>query len=192
MSKMSIQEKLEGLNGIRKKVRLTRRFPDAHNLYGFILGLSRKWVLIHQVVDAGFDGYSILRVSDVTKVRSGKYERFWEQMLRGEGLLDLVGISYEIDLKSTFRILESLRNVNKFVIIECENATDSEKDEFYIGHIVKVDRKHLWFVCFDAVGEWEEEGVVIPLDEITRIQIDTPYANLYSKYVPAFRQRDDD
>lgn len=187
MPKQSIIKKLESLAGTRKMVRLTRAFPGEQHCYGFILRISQTWILVHDHGDTQLYGYSLFRVADVTKARSGKYERFWDHMLQGEGLLDQVGVDCEIDLESTIQVLKSLKELGKYVIVECESRDDSEYDEFYIGQIVKVTRKHLWFVHFDAVGQWEDDGVKLPLDDITRIQFDTPYINIYSKHVPAIR-----
>ena len=36
---------------------------------------------------------------------------------------------------------------------------------------------------FNVVGEWDDEPSVIPHDDITQIQFDTPYINIMSRYL---------
>jgi hypothetical protein len=186
---MTISEKMQRAVSTRKKVRVTRSYPGEALCNGFILGVSETWVLVHQFHDFSPEGYTTLRLRDISKCRSGKTEQVFESMLAAEGILEQVGISYQIDLTSTHSILENLQALGRNVIIECEHRKDPDSDEFYVGQIVKIDKERLWFVCFDVRGQWDEEGILIPLADITKIQFDTPYVNIFSKYLTPLRPR---
>lgn len=186
---MTILEKIQRALSPRKKVRITRPYPGDPLCNGFILGVSETWVLVHQFHDFSPDGYTTLRLRDISKCRSGKTEHVFESMLAGEGTLEQVGISYQIDLTSTRSILEGLQTLGRNVIVECEHRKNPDTDGFYVGQIVKIDKEQLWFVCFDVRGQWDDEGIRIPMADITKIQFDTPYVNTFSKYLTPLRPR---
>jgi hypothetical protein len=186
---MTTLEKIQRAVTTRNKVRVTRSYPGEPLCNGFILGVSETWALVQQFHDFSPEGYTTLRLGDISKCRSGKTERVFESILAGEGTLEQVGISYQIDLTSTRAILESLHSFGRNVIVECEHRKNPDADEFYIGQIVKIDKNQLWFVCFDVRGQWDTEGIRIPIAGITKIQFDTPYVNTFSKYLTPLRPR---
>jgi len=102
------RDRLKIVVGQPRKVHLTRGYPGEPTHNGFILGLGRDLVLMHQFHDFYPEGYTALRVADIKGVRSGDHERFWEMMLRGEGIMDRVGISYEVPLDD-FRTSEAIK-----------------------------------------------------------------------------------
>src|SRR5262249_25569874 len=105
----ALREQLRSFVGIPTKVRLTRSIPSEPRLNGFILGVGRDLVLLQQFHDFYPEGYAVLRLRDVTDLRSGKYERHWERMLAGEGLLERVGIPYNVPLEDVPGLLKALQ-----------------------------------------------------------------------------------
>jgi hypothetical protein len=93
------RDRVSKLVGQPKKAHLTRGYPGQPTHNGFVLGLGRDLVLLHQFHDFYPEGYTALRVADIKRVRSGEHKRFWETMFRGEGLIERVGIPYEVPLE---------------------------------------------------------------------------------------------
>lgn len=169
--------------GVLRKVRLERDFPGESTRNGFILGLSDALILLQQFHDFYCEGYTLLRVPDVTAVQSGQYERFWERMLHAEGILDNVGISYDVPIQGIGSALSWLAGRAQNIAVEIESRVSSNDDEFYLGRIDHFTDDAFGFFCFDALGEWTAEPIMIRMDEVTKIQFDTPYINIFSKHL---------
>jgi hypothetical protein len=182
MDERAMRKKLRSFVGTRKKVHLTRPFPSEPQHNGFILGVGRDLVLLQQFHDFYPEGYTALRVRDISGIRSGKYERFWEHMLAREGILKRVGIPYDVPLQDFTVLLKALHQRGDNIIVECEDAEEGVED-FYIGQILSVESASLCFANFDALGRWDKDAHTIPLEEITTLQFDTPYVQTFSKYL---------
>ena len=177
------RDRLSKLVGQPRKVHLTRGYPGEPTHNGFVLGLGRDLVLLHQFHDFHPEGYTALRISDIKRVRSGEHERFWEMMLRGEGIMDRVGIPYTVPLDDFHSLLSALQGQEKHVIVECENRRTADYDDFFIGRIITLDDEGVSIRCFDSMGSWDHKPCIIAFNDITKIQFDTPYINTISKYM---------
>jgi hypothetical protein len=183
-----IAEELRNFVGTWKKVRLTRYFPGEPLHNGIVLAVGDEWVLLYQYHDFYPQGYTTLRIRDITDIRSGEYERHWERMLASEGLLDQIAVPEDVSLTDTAGLLKSLQQRRQNVIVECENRDDDSKD-YYIGEILSVEDRMLTFAHFDALGRWEDTPHSIPLFAISKVQFDTPYVRTFSKYLKGPRRR---
>jgi hypothetical protein len=177
------------LVGLPRKSHLTRGYPGEPSHNGFVLGLGRDLLLLHQFHDFYLEGYTALLVADIKRVRSGEHERFWEEMLRGEGLMERIGISYQVPLEDFPPLLTFLHGRNQYVIVECEDRKNADYDDFFIGRIVSLDDESVSILGFDSVGRWENTPSIIAYSDITKIQFDTPYINTITKYLKMPPQR---
>lgn len=109
--------------------------------------------------------------------------RFWEAMFRGEGLMDQVGIRYEMPLDDFRSLLAALHGRGQHIIIECEDRKTPEDDEFFIGRIIALDDEAVSIRYFDPIGRWDDKPCVIDYGDITKIQFDTPYISTLTKYL---------
>jgi hypothetical protein len=179
---LRMRERLSKFSGRPKKVRITRGYPGEPRHNGFVLGVGRSLVLLHQFHDFYPEGFTVLRLEDVLSVRHDENERFWERMFRSEGILDRVGIPYEVPLDDLRTLLQALSERKLHVILECEKP-NPEESGFYIGRLVSVGRKAVSLLYFDPLGRWDEKPDVISYETITKVQFDTPYINTLSKYL---------
>jgi hypothetical protein len=177
-----MRDTLSKFCGRPKKVRIMRRFPGDPRHDGFVLGVGGSLVLLHQLHDFSPDGYTILRIEDVLSVRHGKHEIFSERVLKGEGILDRVSIPYEVPLDDLRSLLKSLSRRKLHVILECEKP-DPEESDFFIGRLISVGKRAVSLLYFNSEGRWSEAPDSISYDVITKIQFDTPYINIMSKYL---------
>lgn len=170
--------------GTRKKVRIERSCPSEPRLSGFLLGASPALGLLHAFHDFLPDGYTVFRMEDVVEFRSGPYERHWESMLQAEGLTSGIDRVKPIDLTSMHTAIECISAQYPYLIVECETEDDDgSDDEFYIGSVVAMNFEILRFHKFDALGYWDNEPTEIWIEEITKLQFDTPYINTFTKYL---------
>src|SRR5205085_12079359 len=77
VSMSQTRDRLSKLVGQPKMAHLTRGYPGEPTHRGFVLGLGRDLVLLHQFHDFYPEGYTALRAADIKRVRSGKHERSW-------------------------------------------------------------------------------------------------------------------
>ena len=168
--------------GTKQQVRVSRHTPCEPLLNGFLLDSSASLVLMHVFHDFMPDGYTVFRVEDVERFRSGPYERHWENMLRAEELLKGLDFADKLDLSSMRSAIESISERFEHLIIECEDD-DEDVQDYYIGSLVSADFDCITFRHFDGYGYWEAEPSKIDINEITKVQFDTPYIRVFSKYL---------
>jgi len=174
--------KLDEYIGNLKLVRIERHFAEDY-ITGFVHGKSDTLLIMQQFHDFYYEGYAIIRLSDIVGFRSKKYERFFEQMLEKEGLLCQVKSDYSLPLNSIKETLSFFITTDILLIVECESSGNAEDDEFYIGKPIDIENSSLWFREFNGLGKWEQTEVEISINDITKIQFETPYIQIFSKYV---------
>lgn len=162
-------------------IRITRKTPCHPTVDGYLLGLSKTLALLHSFDGFFPDGYSVLRVEDVVKVRSAAHERCWDHILTAEKLLAGLKFRQPIDLTSMRSAIESIARCYDHIIIECEDEEEDVED-FYIGSLVATSDNGIRFRHFDALGYWERRPSTIVLADISRVQFDTPYGNIFSRH----------
>jgi hypothetical protein len=164
-----------------RKVRLTRRQPSEPRLNGYILGVSERLLLMHCFDDFEPDGYTICRIRDIIGVRHGPYEEWFDHMLRSESLVEGLKLWHRIDLSSWAATIRSVARHYRQMIVECEDVEEDVED-FYIGELTELRSRSIRFRDYDACGYWSLTPKSIAMAEITKIQFDTPYIKVFSKY----------
>ena len=189
-------EELRKYVGKREKVRITRSRPSESRLNGYLIEASDELLLMHCFDDFEPDGYTIIRVADVTGLRRCPYEQWWDHMLEQEGLLGALDHPPNIDLQDMRSAMESVGTQYGQMIIECEDE-DEDIEDFYLGELVSTNYDTAYLLDYDSLGFWAKEPKDILMDEITMVQFDTPYIRIFSKYTrqgtpPEFPERDRD
>jgi hypothetical protein len=168
--------------GARRKVQVERSRPSNPRLNGFVLASSETLCYMHVFHDFYPDGYVVVRLDDVESVRSGPYERFWDEMLSGKGLLGGLERPPPVDLSSMEAAIASIDRACGRMIIQCEDDEEDVED-FYIGVVAQQGDGAVLFHHFDGLGRWESPGAVIEYAEVTMIQIETPYMQQFWSHV---------
>jgi len=171
---------LEQLAAKQALVTISRDIEDVENVHGFVLAVSPRLVLLHELSDFHLDGYCILSRLDISRARSGRFERYRSAILKAERVLCGIGLKDEIDLADWESALRSLKKLGRNVIVEGERP---EVDEFLIGRIQRINKKSVTMQSFDALGVWETETHRLAYDEISSVSFDNEYVNTFSKYL---------
>lgn len=177
-----MQDKLKKIYDKKQLVQINRENLTGQSDIGFILGLNSEFVLFQNCIDFVLNGYTVIKISDITSLRSSEHERLFEKILKGEGTLDEVGIPYDVNLDSWQSLLQGLKEMNKNVMIECE-VGDEDEDDFFIGKLIQINQDSVSLLFFSDLGIWDDEPDVIPFDEITKVRFDEKYINVFSKYL---------
>lgn len=162
-----------------QKVQIDRGAFDHPHWNGYPLAASDRLVLVRTLDDFDLDGFAVLRMEDLTAVRSGEPERFFDHVLRAEGLLDAVPPAPSIRLDGWQSVLEDVLRGPGHAIIECEGLEDPE---FYLGRLVDVDAERVALRYITVTGLVEEEITHVPLEDITLVRFDERYVRYFAKY----------
>ncbi|MDB5149289.1 MAG: hypothetical protein JWQ57_3309 [Mucilaginibacter sp.] len=146
---------------------------------GYVLGFSDSLLLLNETDDFRIDGYVIIRIDQIKKIRFNKGDKYFDKMMRWENAVEKVGIKYHVDLSDWRSAFKSLKNLGLNVIAECE-AEDI--DTFTIGPITKVGKKYVYITDFDIEGFFDDSPTSIDYESITRVAFDTEYLNIFGKY----------
>jgi hypothetical protein len=103
-------------------------------------------------------------------------------MLAAEGLLERVEAPGYVPLDNVADLLADLQQRGQNIIVECEDP-DEPVEDFSIGQILSVGEDSLCFANFDGLGRWDDAPHIIPFGEISKLQFETPYLQIFSKYV---------
>jgi hypothetical protein len=150
--------------------------------HGFVLGTSAALVMMHVFNDFLDDGYAVIPVVQVKKVRSGKFERASERILESEELWPGNKSPPRISLESLPAALRSLQNSNTIVWVEHEPPNADDID-YYIGRIRRVSPSKLVLHNYDGTYRWDAGLSHLPMNEITAVSFHTPYIRITERYV---------
>ena len=174
ISSKSIREHIQS----RALVSICRARIDQLSIQGFVLACSEALVLLQYVYDFHLDGFMLLRRKDITELKAGKTNRFQQQLLKTEGLLDQVGFDFRAPIESYDSFLAAL-SPDEMAIVEDEMA---EPQQFLIGTVSHVDGDAATINHFTGVGRLVEPKETISLARITSCQIRTNYIQIYQRH----------
>ncbi len=151
------------------------------NLSGFILAMSKEFLLLQLDNDFMLDGYAIIRKDDFDSIRHSSYERTQRKIFNAEGILDKsYGFDKPLPLTSWKDILKALKSYDFHVIIENIN-----KDylDFWIGEIKSVTDKSVSIYNYNPDGKLDDKPQSIKLDSISIIKFGDRYSTTFRKYL---------
>lgn len=162
-----------------QKIQLERGAFDHSHWNGYPLAVNHRFVLVRTLDDFDFDGFAVLRVEDLTAVYAGDPENFFDQVLRAEGLLESLPPAPELRLDSWQTVLEDVRRLSGYAIVECEAHVDPE---FYLGRLIEISAEHVALRYINVAGLIEEDLTHVPLEDITMVRFDERYIRYFAKY----------
>lgn len=176
---MKKSEKLALLHGSIGTYNLCRCYfsYDENYWYFYVLGRSDKLMFGIEEDDFILDGFQIRKISDLKKIEIKN--DVCAKINEKNGLLRDVERP-DIDLSSWQTVFESLRPLDRFVIIKNEKFEAGE-EFFYIGTIKKAKRASVVIIPFDANGNWVED-VEIPYSKITSVTFEDRYSKTWQKF----------
>jgi hypothetical protein len=188
---MSKKEKIDKYNAMLQKyldnkefVKIFRTICDKEDdLSGFILKISREFLLLQLDREFMFDGYAIIRQDDYDSIRCNKYDKTQKKIFKSEGLLDTsYGLDKNIDLTCWEDILQQLKKYDCHVIVESLNK-DKDHLDFCIGPIIKVTKHTVSIHYYSPTGKLEKKPTKIKLDKIKTIKFGDRYSTIFRKYI---------
>ncbi|WP_189235722.1 hypothetical protein [Planomonospora parontospora] len=154
--------------GVRRAIRGTAR------LDGYVVGVGRKWALLHIVCDQiRLDGYSAVRIRDVEHVTSSGWPGadFVHRALSSRG--DRPAPLPDVDLDSTARLIETMAEAFPMLGLTFEEI---DPDALFIGRargITSKKRVRLQQISSRAV--WDTSYTMCGIRDITRFDAGDGY-----------------
>ena len=151
------------------------------DIRGFILQMSKGFLLIQKAEEFFLNGYSIIKKDHFDAIRCNKFDRAFKRMLKAEGILDTdYGIKNKVRLKDWKTIFENLMKDDYHVIVECEDLKDPL---FVIGPIRKVNSGSVNIQYYDPTGLLDRKVTNVKYKDITLVKFDERYINIFRKYL---------
>lgn len=176
MSSHDIAHQLREQCAIQKFTWMERSDGEEMGFGGIPLHLGQKYVLLGFLDDFQVNGYKILPVSTITRVRYEETELFYQRILDHEG----ISVA-SLDVPSG--ILDSSAACCRW-LYELETVLTIEHGEadFSVGRIVSLDRDHISIAAITPTGQLHKVVDQIAMQEITLIGFGDRYTRLLAKY----------
>jgi hypothetical protein len=151
------------------------------NISGFILQMSKDFLLIQKEEEFFLNGYGIIRKDHFDAIRCNKFDKAFKRILKAEGVFDSdYGIKNKIRLKDWKTVFEDLMRHDYHVIVECE---DMEDPLFVIGPIKKVNNDSVSIQYYDPTGLLDKKSTKVKYTDVTIVKFDDRYINVFKKYL---------
>ena len=170
-------EELAKCIGTDEVVRINRQPLDPYELYGFVIGISAKLLLL-QLIDGNtlfLNGYSAVRVPDVRSYRLDP--TFTPRAMR---LLERRPTMLQnIDITNWQTLLQSVHENYPLLIIEDEKA---KPNVFYLGRLANLTAHDVELIEVSMEGHWAETEI-FDLKNITQVAFDNGYVDALARLV---------
>ena len=171
-------EQLETIIQNNDICRIERKDIDEYKKSGKPIIFNNNFLLIYYEYDFEFDGFEILKLSDITDIEYEDVDIFIGNILRNENIMPIEYNLEKFSIDGFKNIFQYFFNVSENIIIECERNS-----EFNVGKILKIYDDHIMFLNFDGKGTWDKDPLDIYYEDITLISFRNRYVKYMSKYV---------
>lgn len=173
---------LKGFIAKKDYVKVKRTVTEgAADISGFILEMSRHFILLQKEEEFYLNGYAIFRKDHFDSIRCNKFDKTFKRILKAEGIFDAdYGIKKRIRMKDWQAIFEDLKKHDYHVIVECE---DLEDPLFVIGPIKSVGKNAVGIQYYDPTGLLDKKATKVPYRDITLVKFADRYIEVFRKYL---------
>jgi hypothetical protein len=178
---MKINKEIKRACEKRLRINFMRQLNKADylkNQDGYIIDYSDDFVLCANTIDFQLDGYFILPITIIKKVRFDDSDETFDYIMHQEGEFEKIEYKYKIDLTNWTTIFNSLKTHNLTTIIE-----DEVNGGFLIGEIKEIKPKSVMIHYFNTSGLLDKTWTKQRFKEITKVQFDNHYINVFKKYL---------
>lgn len=170
-------------HGHSVKLTYTERYGSTH---GVPLAMSRTLVVLQDITEFHFDGWEIVPLQRIEQVRSSRFERISERLMRAEKIIPASSPPADIQYGSLEKLFESLAASTRITIVETDEPNDDglATDHFYIGRIISTEDERVTIHHFTVTRGWNKKLTVIPFEEIMSVSFGGEYEEVWSRHLP--------
>ncbi len=176
---MSSREQLTALAESSRYCTVKRSLTvDAHHC-GYIVSVGPEHFAMEQFHDFYSEGISIFPIEYVVEVLVNERDDLFHQAIENEGLrCKLPPLEA---LTSFMAALRWAHEEGEMIIIQ-EESVFAEDSDYSLGRITALDDEGIELAYLNSKGHWDEDIVEIEIEEVTRIEVFTPYCAMFAKY----------
>ncbi len=181
-TQMDVADKIKYHHDNKKYCKVQRQVAEntVKITNGYVVDYSDNFVLMQETDDFEVCGYLVFPVQTIAAIRLNNNDKYYDKIMRLEGLTEKVENKHKIDLSSWATIFKSIKKLGFNVIVENENLAD---ESFDIGPITKITKSSVYVRYFNAKGFLNHEPTKINWDLMTIVKFDDRYINIFSKYL---------
>jgi len=147
---------------------------------GYIVDYSDHFLVLQESDDFLLKGYKVVPIETIAKIRHNHIDEYYDNIMRWEKIWDTLNYTHQVDLSSWTSIFSDIRKLGFNVIIEDQHP---EEATFDIGPITKVTEQSVEIMYFNAEGVLNRSSTEFKWTDITLVNFDDRYINIFSKYL---------
>lgn len=183
---MDINQKLEKYKIDKSLVRFERRLYKsdwAKPQTGYVISFSEQLVLFYEEEDFAPRSVQVFPKSQLSSIRHGRKEKIFQKVIDSAGTANQFEIINEVDIADWQTVFQSLKEANILVTLESGYFDKRFGWDFAIGKIVNVFADRVLVRTFNVFGQWEDEPVDYPYDELTQVGFGDRYSVSWEQYL---------
>ena len=166
----SMRELLERAQVDQQYVRIERR-GAMDEVTGYVLDVGSMWALVAVLTDGReSNGYEVLRLKHVKRVKNRKKSDIARRVLEARGLWPLASISVNLD--RTGALLDDLTALEPVLMFHTE---EKWPDMAWVGSLCRREGKRTWYHALDPQAQWLPEPESFTTRRLTRISVGNDY-----------------
>lgn len=146
------------------------RLCEDETLFGKIINVSNELVAMVTFNADFYDGISVIRIEDITRLRWGGNDRISQETVIKRNSLNLQ--IPPIDITSFQIAIDDLNETFDYVTIHTEEIDD---DICFIGKVKQSDYDYVQLHEFGTMDNLDRSFLTLPWRDITRIEADSKY-----------------
>lgn len=181
---MSFREQLTALAESGRYCTVKRSLTEDARHSGYVVSVGAEHFAMEQFHDFYSEGISIFPIEYLIEVLVNERDDLFHRAIENEGLrcklppLEALG-SFVAVLRWAYEQGETL-------IIQ-EESVFAEDSDYSVGRITALDDETIELAYLDSKGHWDLGEIEIEIEDVTRLDILTPYCTMFAKYCDPFR-----
>ncbi|MBN2212320.1 MAG: hypothetical protein JW709_13060 [Sedimentisphaerales bacterium] len=153
---------------------------EEEEYYGVPVLVSRSLLAFQEIRDFHFDGYRIVRLKDIVKIRRSKCDVVQEKILKHTGEFAKYSIPGWLRVGSWKILLKSIKGRNLCI---CIASGLMDVNVFVVGEIYALKDDAVVLKSFDAHGNWCKPKHRINYSDITEVSFGDEYSVTFNEFV---------
>ena len=181
---MSFREQLTALAESGRYCTVKRSLTEDARHSGYVVSVGPEHFAMEQFHDFYSEGISIFPIEYVVEVLVNERDDLFHRAIESDGLrcklppLEALG--------SFVAVLRWAHAQGEMIIIQ-EESVFAEDSDYSLGRITALDDEGVELAYLDSKGHWDEDIAEIVIEEVTQIEVLTPYCAMFAKYCDPFQ-----
>lgn len=173
-----LRERLDRARRDIEPVRVHRGIPGTYQRSGYPVTIGRRWLVLSDFYDGALNGFTAVRLDDITRVRRDPSAVFARRALALHGAWPPPPPAGPLHPDSIRRLIDSAAAAYPLVTVFTERE---HPHECCVGVPVRWGKGSLHLQEIDPDGDWRPTHVAYRRDAITRVDVGGRYDTVLSQ-----------